>query len=880
MNHLPQPPAWIDAFLRWRLPEAQFEEVQGDMHELYGHWVEQVGGRKANALYLVNALAFLRPLPKPVHSFEKKTRNDSPNLSTDMFTHGFLLAYRTFKRYKGSFLINLTGLASGLTCVLLIYLWVGDELKVDKFHEKDSRLYTVMHNLQLPNGIFTRDGTPSPLAEALMAEMPEVEYATSLNSFMDWFSGPGLLSKGDNHLKAQGLFASRHFLDVFSYPLIEGESGRVWTDKNSILISESLAEKLFGTPRNNAGKTVLWNHVMFKGPFQVAGVFKNLPAQSTARFDVIFNYQLLLDHEESAGGWNGSYAQTHLVVKEGTNVEALQQKLARFTEGKPRGKADSGMFLQRYSDRYLYGNYENGVQVGGRIAYVKVLTLIAAFILLIACINFMNLATAQASRRMKEIGVKQVIGADRKALVIQFLAESVLMAFLSFLLAVVLIVLLLPQFNAITGKDLHPAGELGQGFVAAGVVLVAGLLAGSYPAFYLSGFKPSVIIKGMAGWGRGRANGGEQWVRKGLVVFQFTLSIIFLVGFVVIHEQIDFIQTKNLGYNRDNVLTFERQGRVKEKSFETFVAELKKIPGVANVTSTEGPFVKGYDAQAGYSWRGEESDRGYLFRAPRVGYDFVETLGIEMAAGRSFSRAFGNEWSNIVLNESAVRKMGLEDPVGKIIQYNDKEQQIIGVVKDFQYGSLYQRIEPLIFRFRPEGSTMLVKIKAGTERATLEGVERLYKEFHPNYPFEFTFMDDEYQALYESENRVAVLFNCFTVMAVLISCLGLLGLATFTAQRRRKEISIRRVLGASQAGIAFLLSGEFTRLVLLAVVIGLPLSYLAARKWLDGFAYRTDLAWWHFAAAGLLALLIAWLTVVGQAVNAARANPVKALNQE
>jgi ABC-type antimicrobial peptide transport system permease subunit len=290
--------------------------------------------------------------------------------------------------------------------------------------------------------------------------------------------------------------------------------------------------------------------------------------------------------------------------------------------------------------------------------------------------------------------------------------------------------------------------------------------------------------------------------------------------------------------------------------------------------------VEGYDAQAGYSWRGEESDRNYLFKAPRVGYDFVETLGIEMAAGRSFSRAFGNEWSSIVLNESAVRKMGLKDPVGKIIQYNDKEQQIIGVVKDFQYGSLYQRIEPLIFRFRPEGSTMLVKIKAGTERATLEGVERLYKEFHPNYPFEFTFMDDEYQALYESENRVAVLFNCFTVMAVLISCLGLLGLAMFTAQRRRKEISIRRVLGASQAGIAFLLSGEFTRLVLLAVVIGLPLSYLAARKWLDGFAYRIDLAWWHFAAAGLLALLIAWLTTSVQAVNAARTNPVQALNKE
>ena len=880
MNHPPQPPAWIDKFLQWRLPGARFEEVQGDMHELYGEWVARVGRRKATLLYLLNAVAFLRPLPEPANSFEKRNKHHSPNLSTDMLAHFFLLAWRTFKRYRGSFLINLTGLASGLTCVLLIYLWVSDELKVDKFHENDRRLYAVMSNLHLPNGIFTDGRTPSPLAEALVAELPEVEHAASVNLFMDWFAGPGALSDGEKSLKAQGIFASRDFFKVFSYPLLHGNAGPVWTDKSSILISEDLARNLFETTQDVVGKTVTWNHVMFTGPFQVAGVFKNLPAHATTKFDLVFNYQLMLDHDSDAAGWNGSYAKTYVVVREGTDLDALTKKITGVFKARQPENATPDLFLQRYSEQYLHGNYENGVPVGGRITYVKVLTLVAGFILLIACINFTNLATAQASRRLKEIGVKQAIGADRKTLMLQFLSESVLMAFLALLVAIVWMGLLLPEFNRITGKVFQLQAEPYHVLTVIGMVGVVGILAGSYPAFYLSGFSPVTITKGAAGRIGQRTSGRESWVRKGLVVFQFVLSVVFMVGFLVIHQQIVFIQTKNLGYNRDNVLSFDRKGRMTPEKFEAFVAGLKQMPGVVNLTSMDGRFMDGRDAQAGYSWRGQESDRGYLFKAPRVGYDFVETLGMQLAAGRAFSREYQDGHSKIMLNEAAVRMMGLKDPVGKIIKYGDGEVQVVGVVKDFQYGSLYQRVEPLIFRCRPEGTTMLVKVKAGTERAALERIEGLYKEFHPSYPFEFTFLDAEYQALYESENRVAVLFNYFTVLAILISCLGLLGLAAFTAQRRRKEISIRKVLGASQTGIAFLLSGEFTRLVLVAVVIGLPVSYLLARKWLESFAYRIDLVWWHFAVAGLLAVLIAWLTVVGQAVNAARANPVKALNQE
>jgi hypothetical protein len=348
---------------------------------------------------------------------------------------------------------------------------------------------------------------------------------------------------------------------------------------------------------------------------------------------------------------------------------------------------------------------------------------------------------------------------------------------------------------------------------------------------------------------------------------------------LIINQQIEFTQTKNLGYNKDNIVTFQWKGKA-DGSLETFMSGLKNIAGVVNATGMYGNILNEVYGQSAVSWRGQEADRNYMFKSPVVGYDFIETLGIQMREGRSYQKGYANERTNIILNEAAVRMMGIANPVGKSIAWENSSRQIIGVVKDFHYGSLHEKVEPLIFRFDPTGGTIMVKIKAGTEKTALEGLKQFHAQFLPRHPFAFTFMDADYQALYESESKVAALSNYFAVLAILISCLGLLGLAAFTAQRRRKEISIRKVLGASQAGIAFLLSGEFTRLVLVAVVIALPVSYLLARKWLESFAYRIDLVWWHFAGAGLLAVLIAWITVGVQAVNAARTNPVKALNQD
>lgn len=595
--------------------------------------------------------------------------------------------------------------------------------------------------------------------------------------------------------------------------------------------------------------------------------------------------EVLPDNDRWAKEWTGNYAETFLVLSKGTDINRFNEKIGGdYLGSKNELLGNSTLFAQRYSAKYLYGQYENGVPVGGRIAYVKLFSIVALFILLIACVNFMNLSTAKASLKMKEIGVKRTIGATRKALAAQFLGESILMAFLSLLVAVLLVVLLLPAFNGITGKHLHLNPGTGDMLAFAGIVLFTGLLSGSYPAFYLSGFKPIAVLKGKLPTAT-----GDIWLRKGLVVFQFALSVIFIVGLLVVNGQIKYTQTKNLGYDRDNILSFQWKGELytqwdrmpegkSNARFETFMLGIKDVPGVVNATSMPGNILDEIYGQSGASWRGREEDKNYIFHSPMVGYDFIEMLGIEMIAGRSFSREYNDDYSKIILNEAAVKLMELENPVGTTIQMNG-EDQIIGVVKDFHYGSLHNAIEPLIFRFY-EGRNVMVKIEAGTEMTTIARLKEYYHTFLPEYAFEFAFMDEDYQAQYVAETRVAALSKYFTAIAIIVSCLGLFGLAAFTAERRTKEIGIRKVLGASEWKIMKLLSDDFARMVLVAIVIALPISFYITKNWLDGFAYRIDLEWWYFIGAGLLTMLIALLTVSFQSVKAALANPVVSLRSE
>ncbi len=791
-----------------------------------------------------------------------------------MFQHNLVLIFRNFRRFKSAFFINLVGLSTGLACALLIYLWVNDELHFDKFHEEDSRLYRVMANHKHTDMTNTQPDVPGLLTPALKADFPEVEKAVSTSSGS--LNGTEILtfSTEDKHLKAPGRFASQDFFNIFSYDLLEGSKDQVLLNKNAAVISETLAKTLFGTTENIIGKALDWEIYGYKGKAAVSGVFKDVPSNSSEQFDVVLSFDYFeKDLIGKYAHWHNYYAYTYLTLKEGTDLAAFNAKIKDYMLTKAED-SNLTLFAKPFSENYLYGKYENTVQVGGRIEYVRLFSLIALFILAIACINFMNLSTAKSARRGREVGVKKAVGASRSSLVWQFLGESLFMAFLSLILAVILVEIMLPQFNNITGKHLilhYNSAFLLPIFC---ITLLTGLLAGSYPAFYLSGFNPVNVLKGKI-----KASVGELWVRKGLVVFQFGISLVLIVAVMLIYKQVDFVQNKHLGFNKENIVSFQLQGKANENR-AAFFSEMGKIPGVVSAAGSGFRIGKGGWTQ-GIEWEGKAPGADFTFHEVRAGDGAIETLGIPLAAGRSFSKQFGTDSSSIIFNEAAIKIMGLKDPVGKTVRHYSGEKQIVGVVKDFHFNSLHEAIKPLFFLYKPEETThALVKIEAGKERETLADLQDFYQKFNPGFPFEFTFLDQDYQALYESERRVSALSRYFAGLAVLISCLGLFGLATFAAEQRTKEIGIRKVLGATTAGIVGLLSKDFLKLVLIALVIASPLAYFFMEKWLQDFAYRIDIQWTAFALAGLVAVGVAFLTVSFQSVKAALADPVKSLRSE
>lgn len=787
-----------------------------------------------------------------------------------MWKHNILLAFRNFKKNKTSFLINLVGLSTGLACALLIYLWVSDEVNVDKFHDNNDQLFQVLQTRQFPQKIATWEITPTLLAKVLEEDLPEVEAATNISSKEE--SPRGAFSFEEKNIVAQGLYASENFFDVFTFPIKESDGQFFLKDKNSIAVSESFAQKIFSTTKNVVGKTIECTRHQNKKSFRIVAVFETPPRNSTLQFDFVWNMQLLHDADEHAGKWNGDYAKTFLVLKPNVDAGKFNNRLAPFMNTKTDERKKSQLFIQQFSDKYLNGKYENGKIAGGRISYVWLFSIIAIFILLIACINFMNLSTAQASTKMKEIGVKKTIGANRQSLIQQFLGESILMSFLSLSVALLLVLTFLPLFNDITSKVLKFNWSFNFVITLFLITLFTGLVSGSYSAFYLSKFKPSQVLNG-----KRIMSFGDEWIRKGLVVFQFSLSIIFIVGVLVVQQQMEFIQTKNLGYQRDNVLSFKRPNTNKS---ETFLTEVKNVSGVMNAGRMWGNLLSGRGTQSGYSWRGQEDDKKYSFKSPIIGFDVIETMDMRIVAGRTPAREHQEEFNKILINESAQKMMELENPVGMNIGYGDTLREIIGVVNDFNYGSMHHKIEPLIFRVTTRGNNILVKIKAGEEKTAISKLSEVFQKFHPSFPFEYSFVDDDYQALYEAESRVAILSKYFSGLAIVISCLGLFGLAMFTSERRRKEIGIRKVLGSSVFEIVKMLTSDFTKTVILAICISIPISFFIAQKWLNNFAYNITLTWWLFFIPAILILIIAWLTVGLQTVKAASVNPVHSLKEE
>ncbi len=790
-----------------------------------------------------------------------------------MLRHTFLLIYRNFRRFRSTFYINLVGLSSGLACALLIFLWVNDELSVDKFHDRDAQLYQVMENQNQADGITTQTNTPGLLAESLAEDMPEVEYAAAVAP-AEWF-GSFTLSVVEKNVKAPGQFAGKDFFTMFSYHLVQGEESQVLAAKNAIVISEALAQRLFGTTENVVGRTLDWHILQFTQPAIISGVFANIPANSTVQPDFVLSFEAFKELNPDVLSWGNNGPHTFVVLREDTDIAAFDEKIEHYLNGKYQEDDYRTLFARPYSDGYLYGTYENGVQAGGRIEYVRLFSIIALFILVIACINFMNLSTAKASRRVKEVGIKKAVGASRSTLITQYLSESFLMAFLSLLTAIVLVGLLLPQFNVIINKQLSLEFTVPLTLSFLGITLLTGLLAGSYPALYLSGFNPVAVLKGKL-----NSSVGELWARKGLVVFQFALSVILIVSVWVVYRQIEFVQNRSLGFEKEHLISVPLEGRA-AVNVTTFLEELERVPGVVSAASMQQSVIGNLSSTVGLDWEGKDPDKVVQFQNFSVSHDLIETIGLEMTDGRSFSRDFSTDTSAIILNETAIQLMGIDQPIGVTVNLWGEDRQIIGVVKDFHYESLHKPVKPVFFKLNNSGMmTTIARLKAGKERETLAQLQDFYGTFNPGYSFDYQFVDADYQALYAAEQRVSTLSKYFAGLAILISCLGLFGLAAFTAERRLKEIGIRKILGASNFGIVRLLSGDFTKMVLVAIALALPISYLVARWWLEGFAFSIALQWWYFVGAGGVALLVAWFTVGLQTVKAARVNPADCLRDE
>ncbi len=861
-----KPPTWPLSCLRFFLKSSYLEEIEGDMEEIFFDYLEHHSAQKARRMYALETLKLFRP------NLIKHIKFPQLHIYNGMLKHNLTISLRTFLRYRTTFLINLVGLATGIACFLLIYLWVKDEWLTDKFHKNQDRLYQLVTNIEGNDGIGTTTNTSGPTANSIVEDFPEVEAAATARTKS--ING-NTLSTLDMDLKAEGLFASKDFFQLFSFELIQGTAEEALKNPQNIVISESLAKRFFKDTQNLLGKKLELQH---EWPLQIAGVFKDPPANSSLQFDYVVSFEAWATLNTWVNRWVNLHPQTFILVKEGTDIAEFNQKIHDYVGQKTDGEYSHRHLLAvKYADLYLNSSFENGLPSGGRIDYVWLFSLVAIFILFIACINFMNLSTAKATQRFKEVGVKKTLGARRLSLIFQYLSESTLMALLALGIAILLVLMFLPEFNLITGKQLHWVWDLPMLQLLIGMVLFTGLVAGSYPALYLSRMNPISILKGKI-----KSGGREIWIRRGLVVLQFSLSIILMISVWVVYQQINFVQTQHLGYQRDNIIMLRKEGRMEDpQQARRFLRELKQLPGVVNASSIGNTMTESDYTTMDISWPGKDPSERVGFDQIQVDYEAIELLGMEMAAGRSFSESFGSDSTNIIFNETAIQRMGINDPVGKQIQWGEHHTlNIIGVVKDFHLESFHETIAPLFFNFGRRGHMMMVKLDGSSIAKTIEQIKIAYEQANSGFVFDYTFLDDDYARLYAAEQRISKLSRYFAGLAILISCLGLFGLAMFMATKRQKEIGIRKVLGANFFQLVTLLSKDFTRMVGIAMFIGIPISYLLAQHWLDTFAFKISLQWWYFLAVGTLALLIAWISVSIQMVKAVRLSPVESLKDE
>lgn len=788
-----------------------------------------------------------------------------------MIRNFLLIAWRNVTRNKTFSFVNIAGLALGLCCALFIMLWVGDEKSVDRFHINRDKLFQVYERNYHDGKVDASYTTQGLLAQELKRAIPAIEYSSGFEAV-----APSMFQLNDKTIKLEGRYASDDFFRMFSYPIVAGEKNGGLTTIDAVAISKKMAIQFFGSADQAVGKTLV---VDDKEPLSVKAVFDDVPPNSSVKFEWVRSWVAFIRDNKWVNNWSNTSPETFIQLKANADPVSTESQIKdfiyRYAQKDAGNKTE--LALQPYSERYLHSVFKNGYIAGGRVEYTRLFTAVAVIILLIACINFMNLATARATKRAKEIGVRKVIGALRSTLIKQFTGEALLLTFFAFVLAVLMTLLLLPYFNGITGKSVSlPYTKLKFWLKLIGLMLCTGFVAGSYPAFFLSALKPVRVLKGSLKFGSRTLA-----FRKGLVVLQFTLTIVMIVGMIVIHRQMQFTRDANLGYNRENLVYLPIEGGLLN-NYQLFKQKAENSTGILSVSKMRNTptFIEHHTGSI--EWPGKDQNLTISFADAVVGYDFVKTLKLQLRDGRDFSKQFISDSAAYLINETAAQRMGYADPVGKTVYWGNRPGVIIGVLKDFHFNSFHQTIDPLIVRLNEgqQWGTILVRIQAGKTQQAIAGLERLVKELSPKFPFSYQFSDEEYTRLYKSEQIVSNLSNVFAILAICISCLGLFGLATFAAAQRTKEIGIRKVLGASVINVTGLLSYSFVKPVGLAMIVAFPLANFIMQRWLDGFAYKIDIEWWIFAAAAGITLVISLATVSYQSIKSALLNPIKSLKSE
>ncbi len=782
-----------------------------------------------------------------------------------------LIAIRNLKKSPGFSTINILGLAIGMASAMIMLIWIENEVTHDKFHTNKNRIYEAWNKFAFSGEIQCWNTTPKVLGPTLEKEFPEVEKIAR----MDW-NQQKLFSYENKRIYASGSFTDPAFLDIFTFPFIKGHPKSALDGLDEVVITEDLAKKIFGN-EDPMGKQI---KIENKDLYTVAGVLKNLPNNTRFKFEYLLNWKKM---EALNGGpenfWGNNSTRTYVMLRQGANLENVQAKLKVLKPKYDKSEPKWEMFFYPLERWRLYSNFENGIEKGGLITYVKLFGIIAGFVLIIACINFMNLSTARSEKRAKEVGIRKVMGVSRNGLISQFILESVLLAFLSGIMAIGLLQLAFPGFNTLAEKTLgiqwtNPI----YWFVFFGFILLTGFLAGSYPAFFLSGFEPVKVLKGTF-----QPIKSVLTPRKMLVVFQFSIAITLIIGTIIVKKQIQHAQDRELGYNKNNLIYVFLDGELGNK-LDIIRQEMENANLISAMTCTSSPITQCWSDGWGMEWEGKDpNDRTDIDRFTADG-GIAKTFGMQFLAGRDFDlKNFPTDSNGMVINEASLKLMKFKSPIGQIIKDQGKDWHVIGVVKNFIMRSPYSPHRPLIIAGPKSGWFNTLHIKLNDQLAISESLKKLeviFKKYNPEYPFNYTFVDKDYAEKFEDESKISTMAGVFAALTIFISCMGLFGLATYMAENRTKEIGIRKVLGASVFGLIQLLSRDFLFLVVISLIIASPLAWWLLHQWLQDYEYRVSISWPIFALAGILAIAIALLTVSFQAIKAAIANPVKSLRSE